>query len=311
MMNLVIWHRAQNNLKNSPAGQALAGQVTEGGSVLSWGTCLRQIYFVDATFWEQLQEQNIPPQLAPGDELFQDGAAYRFLLEVLAGLRSPMVGETEVLGQFRQFLKLHEKHPLIQRDHSLWSSLLRDTKLVRETHLMNLGCHTYGSLVRKLVKPYVSATFLGAGQLVEEILPWVKSLEQVQVLSRSQSRMEALKQIRSDLQTGFLQEPPLQFGQAVLICAPMANERLWQLLDLLPENKKPEIVIDLRGEFHLPEKKYTFIYHNLTQFMSLIDQDKAGMQVKVQAAHAEIEVLVRQQEQRIVFRPMGWDDLCG
>ena len=33
-----------------------------------------------------------------------DGDAYRLLLEILCGLQSPMLGETQVMGQFKSFL---------------------------------------------------------------------------------------------------------------------------------------------------------------------------------------------------------------
>ncbi|TAK16175.1 MAG: hypothetical protein EPO35_05870, partial [Acidobacteria bacterium] len=75
-MTLAIVH-------HSPPGDA-----TVDGR-LSWRTCLRDVTFVD--------EAHSADTLAEED-------AYALLLEVLCGLRSPMLGETQVMGQFKAFL---------------------------------------------------------------------------------------------------------------------------------------------------------------------------------------------------------------
>src|SRR4051794_17953925 len=56
---------------------------------LVWATCLRSLAFGGT------------PET--GDEYYLQGEAYRFLLEVVCGLKSPIVGETEVFGQFKVF----------------------------------------------------------------------------------------------------------------------------------------------------------------------------------------------------------------
>src|ERR1041385_6331828 len=59
-----------------------------------WTTCLRQI-----AFWHQ----SLP--LPDGSfDVFSGEDAYAFCLEVVCGLRSPLAGETEVMGQFRDFI---------------------------------------------------------------------------------------------------------------------------------------------------------------------------------------------------------------
>ena len=58
-----------------------------------WETCLRKIIFA-----ENLHDDK--NQL----ELFEDEAAISFLIEVLCGLQSRVIGETEIFGQFKQFI---------------------------------------------------------------------------------------------------------------------------------------------------------------------------------------------------------------
>ena len=67
-------------------------------STLVWATCLRQIYFSDLH-----EDLNFKPQA--GDEIYMGLEAETFLAEVLCGLKSPLIGETEVFGQFKIWWK--------------------------------------------------------------------------------------------------------------------------------------------------------------------------------------------------------------
>src|SRR5436190_7341524 len=87
---------------------------------LEWQTCLRRILFLNrndsCTTIEAIEngELNLPTV-----EIFRGREAYQFLLEVICGLNSPIVGETAVMGQFKEF-SLHAKFPRHQ-----WGSFLR------------------------------------------------------------------------------------------------------------------------------------------------------------------------------------------
>src|SRR5215216_7146041 len=63
---------------------------------LQWQTCLRRIVFL---------HRNEPRTFAdkPGTQTYFGRDAYQFLLEVICGLHSPLVGENAVMGQFRKF----------------------------------------------------------------------------------------------------------------------------------------------------------------------------------------------------------------
>jgi hypothetical protein len=60
------------------------------GAIL-WRTCLREVAFVGST--------HAPSSPA----VLKDVDAYTLLLEIVAGLRSPLIGETEVQAQFKAF----------------------------------------------------------------------------------------------------------------------------------------------------------------------------------------------------------------
>ena len=135
--------------------QSPPGDATVDG-VLSWRTCLRDVTFVD--------EGHSADTLAEED-------AYALLLEVLCGLRSPMVGETQVMGQFRTFLAaVPAEHAWVRR---IGQRLLADAGAVREQHLRNLGSRTYGSAVRHRMTGIERIGIIGTGQLACEVLCFV------------------------------------------------------------------------------------------------------------------------------------------
>src|SRR5438045_3448988 len=67
--------------------------VADSGWML-WQTCLRKIAFGGAEALGSIQ-------IETGDQILSGSEAYQFCLEVICGLHSPLVGETEVFGQFK------------------------------------------------------------------------------------------------------------------------------------------------------------------------------------------------------------------
>lgn len=129
-------------------------------------TCLRQVII-----------RYNPPLHAAGYELFNGQSAYAFLLQTVTGLNSSVPGETNIQGQFRCAWKRWRQSgiPSPQID-SLLQTLLTDAKYIRAHYLHNLGGASYGSLVRKLLKPGQQdrILFVGAGKFSRSMLPFFK-----------------------------------------------------------------------------------------------------------------------------------------
>src|SRR5215471_10700180 len=162
---------------------------------IEWQTCLRRILFLNARDNRDLIETVEAGDLIPPTvEIFRGQAAYAFLLRVICGLNSPIVGETAVMGQFKEFL-LNAKFP-----NSYWGNFLRqlatnlmiDAKRVRTRHLQGLGSQSYGSLVRQHVKGMPTVAVLGSGKLAREILRWLIGKTKVRVVCRNVERASAL-----------------------------------------------------------------------------------------------------------------------
>ena len=130
-------------------------------------TCLRRVWVSAA-----------PVDTASDAEHYAGAAAYRFLLEFITGLHSAIPGETNVLGQFRQAWSRWRLAAPVAAGHLAGTidHLLRDAKRIRARHLQGVGGDSYGSLVRRLIKPTRGDKVLvvGAGELARSIWPFFR-----------------------------------------------------------------------------------------------------------------------------------------
>ncbi len=113
-------------------------------------------------------------------EVLLGSKAYEFLLEVLTGLRSEVLGETNVYGQFKQAWRRYQVNgnPQLMKELSpLVESALADAKVIHQTYLQNIGGTSYGSLLRKLLRPGKNERilFVGSGNLARSLAPFFQA----------------------------------------------------------------------------------------------------------------------------------------
>jgi glutamyl-tRNA reductase len=231
----------------------------EGKGLLEFETCQRRI-------WIDLHGLSQNPS-------HQGEQAYSFLLEVICGLHSRIFGETEILGQFKAFVK---KHPEL----SPWSSwLLEDAKMIRSHWLRDVGAHSYGSVVRRWCASKNKITILGTGQLSAKLTPWLKGASQL----RSRN-LETLPE-----------------SDAVVIAAPIPDLTLMQL-----QLQKPSALwIDLRGE----RGAFRAELH-LEHLYAELERESHERQKLLPQIQSEIQKLSRSRMDRMWCRPQGWEDLA-
>ena len=173
-MKLVIVHRRRDT---QPAAFSF-----NNPSWIIWETCVRRLAFGNDNFFVEQSER--------GDEIYTGDHAFRFLLEIVCGLHSPVRGETEVHGQFRQFLNFVPGdswlRPYLEKAHV-------QARRVRSEFLRDLGSQSYGSLARRKFRDCESVDIIGGGQLVRDVLPWLLKMGQaIRIWVRSPEKMSWL-----------------------------------------------------------------------------------------------------------------------
>jgi len=272
-----------------------------------WQTCLRQILF--------LREGDIHlPSATTRHEVYRGEHAYQFLLEVVCGLNSPLVGETAVMGQFREFCS-QAKLPATAWGWFLrqfMSDVLVDAKRVRHEHLQRLGSQSYGSLVRQHLAEVSTAAVLGSGQLAEEILPWLIGKTRVRLFYRNQLRAEVL----------LARHPQIQIDQfdniasvwddeptALVVAAPITAGAIADWMD--SQSARFAKVLDLRGEAARDRLRCAAPVVDLSEMFAELKSDRQRLNERATSARAEIKRLARLWIRRAQFRPFGWEDLCA
>lgn len=236
-------------------------------SWLRWQTCVRDLKI---GFENEINHVS-------GQEIYKGRDAYRFLLEIVCGLQSPVKGETEVHGQYRELLdrvdKNHKLYPLLHKAHL-------DARKVRTSHLQGLGSQSYGSLARKKLRGFDSVALLGAGQLTREILPWLAKHDLplnifVRKPDKHQDLAEKYKSVRVH---GLTDQVPLD-AKALILAAPMSSAAVTEWLKAKEANL--DLILDYRGESHFDPLAVPTDYYSLRDIFREIDNTQQKVEAEI------------------------------
>ena len=296
-------------------------------------TCLRYIW---------ISKENTSPRINSKIdshfpmEIFYDYDAYKFLLQTLCGLKSPVIGETEVFGQFKQqFLNpqtqassnnLSKSTPLYKKQNTSSQppntpnspfilSLISDTKAVRKKFLKNLGSQSYGSLSRKWLRNYNSLDIIGAGQLVKSLLSWlIKESLPIRIFSRDPSKWTSKEPPEEifieDLKT-WAQDGTSRFNslnsksRTLFICAPIKSCDPALKKSIL---ERYDFIVDFRENSHLDRIPHPHV-KTLKVMFHEIEKNSKEVLHKKKLAFDKIQELSTKYFNKMTVRPFGWDDL--
>ena len=311
MPQLMIVHRP------SSASSPLASKPAVPDSFIKWETCRRQIFFSEepaAKFFASEQTVNstvsktLDWKLDSDDEVFVGVAAEAFLIEVLCGLRSPLLGETEVFGQFKLWWQNLPSQEFKTKYSSRIQKIYSVVKKIREESLCGLGSQSYGSLLRRKMKDSDAVDFVGAGQLVEEMVPWIQKKSTFRIWCRDTKKVSKTQFGMLALEILSLNDSQ-QVANVVVVAAPMEHGVLTEWLQARGVNENTKI-------FDFRANSQSFIWNekikehlHLDHFVTEVEGHRE--EILHQVAHARNTIDLWQQEAkcRAQVRPFGWDDL--
>ncbi len=290
-------------IRHDVKGQTGAAELLVSEGFL-FETCLRKI-------WIEPETENIDqdPCVLRGPE------AYRFLLETICGLKSPLFGETEILGQFKQFLATMSLNPQFSFFKPWGQGLLEDTKKIRTDYLRGHTSQSYGSLLRKKIPQGQSVTILGAGLLAESLLPWLATNPTdlwVRNPQKSKSKFPGLP-------VKALSEKP-EADSWVLVAAPLEETELSNLLencenswidlrDKGSQEDRARLVSPGSMETALSSTLRPALF-DLKDLFSEIQQNQERINALKHDIHRVVVQLSALRYEKAWFRPLGWEDLC-
>lgn len=272
---------------------------------VNWQTCVRRVLIGHRDTLDEVK-------LIPGDEIFHGDDAYRFCMEVICGLHSPMTGETEVFGQFKQLVDQYEACPYYQVDMKRWLlDMIADAKSVRQHHLTGLGSQSYGSVLRRKVKELKlkEVNIVGSGLLVKDILPWLTKLGiAVRVHCRTLSKGKALqKEFPNILVEPLINNNRPRMTGVLVIAAPVRSPDISHWLNT--EDEDLSLVMDLRGDSHTDQIMTRCVVEDLTCIFNEVEETKDKLESKIEQAKEMIFQLAQEKQNRMQVRPHGWFDI--
>lgn len=137
----------------------------------------------------------------PTHELVSGQDAYFFLLETICGLKSKLIGENEIVGQFKEAYQIFASSTL--KDTKLLlilEKLFKDAKDIRTKYLIGISQKTYASLTRRHFIQKAKAqhiVVIGSGALAEDLINQFKKKAKVSLCARNIQKAEALAKIHS------------------------------------------------------------------------------------------------------------------
>jgi glutamyl-tRNA reductase len=129
--------------------------------------------------------------------IFQD-KGYQFLLEVICGLKSKLLGENEIVSQFKEgfekYLDDETRNPLVTR---VLQKLFKDAKTIRTEYLKDIGQYSYAGVTKKLITNRGNENKIlltGSGQLAEDLLKVLHRKFDLHLLARNTEKVKSLKE---------------------------------------------------------------------------------------------------------------------
>ena len=254
-----------------------------------WRTCLREVAFVRET-------------VAPaGATLVTDGDAYALLVEIVCGLRSPILGETEVQAQFKAFLASLAGTP--HRDLiGLGQRVLADVKVIRHRYLQGVGAHSYGALAVSRVPTDDHVALVGHGALATQVREALGHLRPVDVWTR-RPVSEPSRLLSSAATCGVMSSE----RTTLVVAAPAVTS---DLLDLGICYPRLSTVVDLRASSDRSVWPAELGVVSLDDIFSGADHAHGSLE-QIAAARRAIDEIGRDYRPRDQVRPLGWEDVCA
>jgi len=237
-----------------------------------------------------------------------EGDAYRLLLEIICGLRSPMLGETQVMGQFKAFLAtLDDRHGPLRK---VGQRLLGEARRISERHLRHLGSRSYGSATYRRVAGCPRVAVIGTGALSVELIKYIADGTcDVDQWGRRLPADVAGRDGVSYRQLGDAGGGPLtDVAAALVVAAPVPSVIVDAVARRYPGLRR---VVDLRSETDLGPLDVTAPVVTLAEIFSEVETARRDAVQHIEAARAGVARLSREYELRDELRPFGWDDLCA
>jgi glutamyl-tRNA reductase len=168
----------ENQIQSNPTGE-----------VFYLKTCQRQLIVgFNTTPYQYLNDED--------HQEHEGQQAYMFLLETICGLKSRMLGENEIVSQFKEAFNLYltreDKNPYVIQ---VFEKLFKDAKEIRTKYLDRIGQLSYAGLTKKFLLDEAQdreVLIYGSGQLAHDLCKVLNRKFNITLCARNSEKTQSL-----------------------------------------------------------------------------------------------------------------------
>lgn len=158
-------------------------------------TCQRTL-FLDIN---QMPARSIENSNSEEDFYLRGLDAYHFLLEVICGIQSKVLAESEIVSQFKEaYLEYLKKENRDSKIIRILEKLLKDAKQIRSEYLSGVGQKTYAAITRKIIGEVETPKrllIIGTGNLSVDVINQMKKrVDSIYLSARNYNKVQELCQ---------------------------------------------------------------------------------------------------------------------
>ncbi len=238
-------------------------------------------------------------------KIYEGYDAYRLILEIASGLRSKLLGETEVLAQFKDRFQAANlpSSPFGEYLAKFRDLIIEDSRKIRSGYLRNLGDQSYGGMAHRYLKDFKKVILFGTGQLAEKVLPWVlEGGREVQVAGRNLEKLGEIAKKYPVAGTGVLEE--VEFScEAVIIAASVPFSFC------LTKLQNVSVVIDFREDNYGEKYPDHLRYISFEEMLNSLKENEERNEKLKQKLVPIVSEIVEEREMQSHQFVFGWDDI--
>ena len=291
-------------------------------------TCQRTLY-ISFHQLNLISTISIQGRITLNSHYMEGESAYRFLLEIICGLKSRLTGESEIVSQFKSsyldYIQKENRNPYIIKT---LEKLFTDCKKVRSRFLKEIGQYSYSGLSKKIISRHLklsdnkspTITILGSGQLATDLIKVLNKKYSLSLCARNPSKLESLLNQLCATQNQKITITPWEQRNQLKTTSSIINTIGCDGVTLFDDHflktwdeanpKDDRVFIDLGSPSVLGQSYDTYGLYRLSDIFKTSETLGEEKKQKLSLAKLEIEQLSKRRVEKASIQfPFGWEEL--
>ncbi len=265
-----------------------------------WKTCMRSMYIGDVRILDLNQFKK-----SEHYQFFVGYEAYQLLLKIVSGVKSKLLGETEISSQFKENFQNAKlpKNSIGEYLMKLRDQIIEDSRKIRSNYLRGLGDQSYGGIANKYLKPESNISILGTGNLTRKIIPWLlEKKRNVTVFGRDIEKLNELQKEFS-VNTELISVFSPKENESLVVSAPVPIKNFFDNKNISHQ------IIDFRENNFEENFSENINYISFASILSALNVQEERNKLLREKLEIVIKEISDERENQSINFFYGWEDI--